>query len=502
MKKILFSVLILFVSFMTIRCGSGSETTADSRKEIRYVRKNASSEAAAKDLEALDKALAIMRTMDCSDPASWYYQGAMHWVPDTITGSNSLCESYQTMADLKTAWDNCTHSDSGEEEIHFLVWHRFYIYHFEKIVRKLSGYEEFALPYWGYTDTADTLASRTMPAFFRNNTSALFEPARLDSLNQGIPISGRATRKLSLTKLNEYHHYSLFNKNIDVAPHGAMHNYIGFGNDTTGKFRHNQVWQQNTYGMMAEVATAAFDPIFWTHHSNIDRIWQQWTNSTNGQQVLLDELKSVPWAYVFFDENGDKVQYSIDEVFDQIYNMDYDFDDTPVLPKISPKQDVKLFSLKNISLGDTIAKNLKAVSLKNARTRLSLPKTNKENLQLFSAENPKGHILLLTITVSFEKAPKGDYEVYLNLPGNIAANPESDHFAGFMTFFGANHTHGAHAGHAHHQTRKKKTFIFEISDEALDTDALNKSSFDISFFKSGGSALDDIQLENVHIIKQ
>ncbi len=500
MKKVILFALLFSCAFVFTRCGTENEST-ETQSKIRYIRKNASSEAAAKDLEALDKALAMMRSKDCSDPTSWYYQGAMHWIPDSINGTNKLCESYQTYADLKTAWDNCTHSESGDEEIHFLVWHRFYIYHFEKIVRKLSGYEEFALPYWGYTDTEDTTFSRTMPAYFRNASTALFEAARLDSLNEGIPISGRATRKLSLTKLNENHLYRFFNKNIDVAPHGAMHNYIGFGNDTTGKSRQNKVWQQNTYGMMSEVATAAFDPIFWTHHSNIDRIWQQWTNSPNGQQVLLEELKSVPWNYVFFDEDGNKVQYTIDEVFEQVYEMDYDFDDTPVSPKVSPKQDVRLFSQKNIASGDTIAKHAKAVSLKNSLTKLSLPNTNKETLQLFSAQNPKGKILVLTITVSFLKAPKGDYEVYLNLPEKEETTPESDHFAGFMTFFGADHEHSAHAAHRHHDPRKKKTFVFEISDEAIDTDALSKSAFNLTFIKSGGSAADDIQIDNVHIIK-
>ena len=66
----------------------------------RFVRKNANSVEAQSDLEAMNKALTIMREKGCTDPMSWYYQGAIHWIPDSI-GKNPLCESYSTVADLK-----------------------------------------------------------------------------------------------------------------------------------------------------------------------------------------------------------------------------------------------------------------------------------------------------------------------------------------------------------------------------------------------------------------
>ena len=87
-----------------------------------------------------------MKLKGCDDPTSWYYQAAIHWVPSHID-SNKLCESYSDWTELKMAWDECTHSHSGAEEINFLIWHRLHIWHFEKIVRKLSGKADFALPY-------------------------------------------------------------------------------------------------------------------------------------------------------------------------------------------------------------------------------------------------------------------------------------------------------------------------------------------------------------------
>lgn len=502
MKKIIYPFLFLLVLTSCKKEKEEQENSSLTQEEThRYVRKNIYSPEAQKDVEALEKALAIMKQKDCSDPLSWYYQGAMHWVPNEINGKNKLCSSYQTVADKKVAWDNCTHSKSGAEEIHFLVWHRMFTYHFEKIVRKLSGHSDFALPYWGYTNTVDSLKNRTMPEKYRDQSSTLYQSARLDSLLKGIPISGNATRKLSLTKLNENHSYSLYNSNVDQAPHGAMHNYIGYGNvKSKDKFKHNVIWQKDTPGMMSQVETAAFDPIFWVHHANIDRIWQQWTNSPNGQKVLLEELKKVPWDYVFFDENGQKVVYTIEEVVDMLYTMDYDYDDTKVYAKEIEKSNLLVFNVQDFTKGDTLSISSKKIAL-NKDIKISLPNTKGKNVRLLSKSNKKGEVLILSVTVSFTKAPEGDFEVYLNLPTNVKATPENKYFAGFMTFFGADHKHGNDHG-ANTPHRITKTFNFEITEEATDTDALNKAAFDISVLKFDGSSADDIQIDKIAVLKQ
>jgi len=493
----MYSLFVLLIVFTGCK-KENEETPLESTQNVthRYIRKNAHSPEAKKDLEALDKAIGIMKSKGCDDPLSWYYQGAIHWIPDSIAGKNKLCDSYQTSKNLKTAWDNCTHLGKGEG-IHFLVWHRMYIYHFEKIVRKLSGDNEFALPYWGYTNEQDSINQRTLPSPFRDKKSNLYQFARVDSLLNGLPISGDAVRGLDLSKLNEYTTYALYNKNINEAPHGLMHDYIGFGNDTLGKLKYNEIWQQKTDGMMAEVPTAAFDPIFWLHHSNIDRIWQQWTNSANGQQVLIDELKKAPWDYTFFDENGKKVTYTIEQVVAMLYKMDYDFDDTKVQPKNLPQNQRVVFSTQNYEKGDTLSVSSQKVGL-NKDIKISLANTKGKNVKLLGAKNKTGEMLILDITVSFTKAPKGNFEVYLNLPSNVKATPESKHFAGRMNFFGANHTHAGHKA----AKKMTKDFSFDITNEALDTDAMGKAVFNISILKFNGSKADDIKIEKIAVLKQ
>lgn len=388
----------------------------------RYVRKNIFSPDAKKDIDALNKALKIMRAKDCNDPLSWYYQGAIHWIPDTIN-NNKLCDSYHTYLDKKEAWDNCTHTPSGKEKLHFLAWHRLYIYHFEKIVRKLSGYRDFALPYWGYTNSNER--DKYMPPIFRDKNSSLYESSRFDSLNNGYPISGEIGRSLDLTKLMSYTSYDMFCYNINAAPHGAIHDYIGHGNNPEGKFFQNTITGTITEdGLMGWVPTAGFDPIFWMHHSNIDRIWQQWTNSENGKLITIEQLKSITWDYVFFDENGKKVIYTMDDLIKILYTMDYDFDDTP---------------LKSKNIGLTTARPLKIIGQASPKISVNDKITDaitiKHNANILTSSREN---VIIEIKVSFTKRPKGVYEIYVNNKSKTPSTNQKE-FAGFMTFFGADH---------------------------------------------------------------
>ena len=48
-----------------------------------------------------------------------------------------------------------------------------------------------------------------------------------------------------------------------------------------------------TGGTMGRVATAAFDPIFWSHHCMIDRIWWLWQLRHGNSGIPQDMLDTV-----------------------------------------------------------------------------------------------------------------------------------------------------------------------------------------------------------------
>jgi hypothetical protein len=473
MKKLLSTLGILFLVFLS---------SCSNESEVRYVRKNANSPEAQADVQAMEKALEIMKSKDCNDPTSWYYQAAIHWVPEQID-SNKLCESYSDWTELKMAWDECTHSNSGAEEINFLIWHRIYIWHFEKIVRNLSGKEDFALPYWGYTNYNN--ADKIMPAEWRNTNSSLYEHARVESLNAGKPIFGAARRAIdgSYPKLMEITDYQTFNSNLDRGIHGTMHNYIGMGNHIHAIY-YNRIMQKNSLtGLMSQVPTAAFDPIFWAHHSNIDRIFQKWLNSPNGQKITLQQLKDNPWKYQFFDENGKSVVYTPEEVLAIIYNMDYDYDDTKVyLNESAP----------NAQIGSK-----QIIAFSNPNTPIEGEVTKVGTLK--SPSNYNEEKTLLEISATFEETPMGVYEVYINHPEGNPYETSDRTFVGIMSFFGAGH------GDPRNKTCLKGCCSPVSEDGKLMTvfkyELNTSSSYDIIIYKKDGEEVDGLEINKIAIRK-
>ena len=507
---------ILFLALVLGACTSKKEEGESSGavgSAEKFVRKNAHSEEAKADLEAMEKAFEIMREAGCTEPISWYYQGAIHMVPlptDDSTDEqpklpNPLCESFQFNASqLKTAWANCTHfGDDNAVELNFLLWHRLYIWHLEQIIRELSGKKDFALPYWAYTDKKDSLLNRTLPAPFRNPKSTLFEKARYQDLNDGKSIEDRYAYKLNLNHLFEYQDFASFAKNIDHVPHGFMHNYTGGvqpGQKPSIYF--NSIYNNKIgSGLMAEVSSAGFDPIFWLHHANIDRIWQQWTNSDNGKEVCLDSLLKYPWpTYTFFDGKGKQVNYTIEEVYKIIYNgMDYTYDDTEVkgrsnMTECKPNLKAQGTPIKEVTPGKSSIK----VS-KNATEHLLVNNVfNSPTLLKAASGSTHRYYLTFEVEIPVKKPLRGTYEVYLNLPNSVKQIPSDKYFCGFMNFFGANHEHHHHAGHDAHTGPRYKKFRFDVTDEIKDTDAFNKKEFKLTFADLGEDVL---TIRNVQIVK-
>jgi len=505
-----------FYQFLTIvalgalmsSCGGGgrtgsadsTSTTPDTAVHIRY---NVNSPKGLLALAAMDKALKIMRNIDCSDPTSWYYQGAIHWVPDSIPTTNPLCPSYTHKAQLKPSWDNCTHFlANGGAEINFLIWHRLYIYHFENIVRKLSGDKSFALPYWAYTNTTDTVANRTLNLLLRTKGSGLYTASRYDSLNRGFPLSGAIIPALDLTVLNQNTDLVTYSNQINAAPHGAMHNYIGAGNDETYMI-YNEIYQK-VYdgGLMANVPSAGFDPVFWLHHSNIDRIWQQWTNSANGQRITLEDLKAHPFPYNFFDENGKPVSYTPEEIIKIIYNLNYRFDDTPMgtTPTEDAQKTKPSVMLSAAIQTDTIVKKDVSKTITGKSLIFTVPNQHKQNIALMTTKNSAGKhkTVIVKLTVTVAKEPRGIYQVYINLPKGTAPNPKGNYFAGFMTFFGASH-HAA-MNMPGMESEPEMTFYFDLTDEFAKTAALSKDNLSVSILNNSGKGLGNFTVKSITVI--
>jgi len=76
----------------------------------------------------------------------------------------------------------------------------------------------------------------------------------------------------------DIHHFSY---EMEDMIHNCMHDYIGGAVDEedTVKAIYNRIYQaadKSLQGLMADVPSAGFDPIFFLHHANLDRLWMKW----------------------------------------------------------------------------------------------------------------------------------------------------------------------------------------------------------------------------------
>ena len=498
-----------------------------------YTRYEAHSAEGKADLASLQTALAQMRALGCQDPISWYYQGAVHWIPTaqgSITGlqeDNPLCPYYsgfanqdEVVAKLLASWDNCTHApnQAGQSSmVHFLPWHRLFIYHFEKIVRDLSGDDNFALPYWGYISLFDDALPDaellTMPVELRDSGSSLYEAARLASLQAGEPINETLAQQFLLDAVEGLRRQSVyldFDRQIDGAPHGFMHSYIGGAYN--GETFFNSIYNRdNENGLMANVPSAGFDPVFWLHHSNIDRLWAQWTNET-GVLVTEQELAQVSWPYQFFEPDGTIKGYTMPEVSDITYDLDYNYDDVPTLKPESiltpPSNRSRLIAQAQKTLlgvqqvqetvdADHLLKQTIPLGTNLVNRIASFRSSNNARVAPFSQPH-----YTLEVKVTYTGRPTGIYEVYLNLPDNEntmrtenAMKDIKTYFAGGISFFVLESDRPT-----------TKTFQFDVTNELLlqsqSRRGIDPNKVSISIRKQGGSEDDDVKIESIALFLQ
>ncbi len=158
----------------------------------------------------------------------------------------------------------CRHGSPG-----FLTWHRAYLVAYETAL--MCQRPNVALPYWDWSSKATV----GVPAACRNPTyvnrdgdtvpNPLYsgpKPAALGggmtSRKPSIDSTSFASQATSAQSALGATTFSQFQSQIN-GPHGSVHVNVG--------------------GDMSAVSSAGFDPIFYLHHANVDRLWAQWQST-------------------------------------------------------------------------------------------------------------------------------------------------------------------------------------------------------------------------------
>jgi tyrosinase len=146
----------------------------------------------------------------------------------------------------------------------FLAWHRAYLYFFERALQDLVP--GVTLPWWDWTDQAQSIPPAYAQEQADGQANPLFSsPIQPSGRQPGGPDhTARAPGDPQAPPLPDAHavetaldlpQFVDFQQQVEDL-HDGVHIWVG--------------------GTMSDVPTAAYDPLFWAHHTMIDRIWRLW----------------------------------------------------------------------------------------------------------------------------------------------------------------------------------------------------------------------------------
>jgi tyrosinase len=395
---------------------------------------------------------AVSRMMNGSlypeqNPLSWTFQWYTHWVKEPPGMSSELNRIYPQpnaphRALAQQMWETCQ-AHGGENEDFFLPWHRMYVYYFELIVRQISYEPSFTLPYWNYSNPAQA----AIPPEFAVTTSPLYRQTRNPGVNTGnkIPANLVALSALQDKTYSASGASGGFCADLDFGLHGNVH-----------------VWVGNSSQGMGTVPWAANDPIFWMHHSNIDRLWASW-NKGNCKNPTASAWLNQP--FVFSDLSGNKVVATVKN-FNDIAQLGYTYDafeaascPTRIVGGFNPALLAVLASQVAVTRAPL---RLNLTPPKPAAGLTARPLALREQVK---ALGPEKNVYLVLKDVHADAAPGVHYDVYLDLPQGATPSLDSPNYVGTINFFGVTMMKDKMA------SMKPRTFSLDVTDKVKGLEA-------------------------------
>ncbi|HEX6747609.1 MAG TPA: tyrosinase family protein [Longimicrobium sp.] len=379
------------------------------------------------EIDELRKAVTAMQSRPSTNPLSWAYQAAIH--------GTYASGSY-------TAWNTCQHGS-----YFFLSWHRMYLYYFDRILRAASSSQKLVQPYWPYEPNAN----RAIPTPYRNPAStsnSLYVSQRGPGINDGAELPVSSVDHCTAYSLIPFlpatgqppsssfgggivsvpTHFASVYGQLELVPHNRVHSSVG--------------------GWMGDPNTAAQDPLFWTHHCNVDRLWEGWLALGGGRANPTGNSTWMNTAFTFFDvsSTGTPVQVTLKgaQILDIVAQLNYRYDALPVYQCTSlriVRRQLVLSAphLPPLSAVEPMAVAAQGATLGSAPVSVELAVSGGLR-EALSAGGAGRRIELRLEGIRVDRNPGVAYHIYLGLaPGEAprTLDPENPHpaYIGTLDFF-------------------------------------------------------------------
>jgi hypothetical protein len=331
----------------------------------------------------------------------------------TRPGMSGLTRQDQSNADEQATWCKCQHGNDS-----FPTWHRMYLYYFEQVLQAAAGDANLRLPFFDYETNAQ------IPLVYREGTqtaNSLRVDNRQSALNAGTasidPAFTSTTAAMAQTA------YTRFREEMEGTPHGAVHCALGV--------------QSCPSGYMGFVPSAGNDPIFYSHHANIDRLYECWLKVSPGSRLPTDPAV-LNATFTFVDGSGALVTRRAGDML-TTKGLGYSYPAGGGCPasaaSAQDNEGVQTVRAAPRAVGEFPATG--AVRLERGVTRVPVA-VHPDVRERLTAEGPGNPRSLLVIDgLTFDQAPQVSYKVFIEGTNGRRA------LAGTIHFFGlAAHDHG------------------------------------------------------------
>ncbi|XVF40539.1 hypothetical protein PTKIN_Ptkin01aG0121900 [Pterospermum kingtungense] len=376
--------------------------------------------------------------------------------------------SFKQQANVHCAYCNGAYDQVGFPEqdlqVHFswlfFPFHRLYLYFYERILGKLIGDEDFALPFWNW----DAPNGMPIPAIYTNPISPLYDekrnvdhqPPKLvdldyngtdeESTKKDQVISNLKVmyRQMVSAKTPTLFHGEAYRAGdspspgmgaIENIPHTPIHRWCGD--------------KRQTYSEdMGNFYSAGRDPLFYAHHSNVDRMWSIWKSLPGKKRNDFTDTDWLDASFLFYDENKNLVRCKVRDCLDtKTLGYDYQRVEIPWLrTKPSPKKFAK--KGKKHQHGQAIAAEAKSTKsvIRNVfpivldkTVSIEIPRPKKSRSKLEKEEEEE---VLVIENIQLQRDVAVKFDVYINDEDDNEPTVEDSEFAGSFTNLPHNHNQG------------------------------------------------------------
>jgi tyrosinase len=355
---------------------------------------------------------------------------------DLMKGGQVPNDHFRWEAQAKIHADWCPHRNWF-----FLPWHRAYLDYFERVIRTVSGDDNFVLPYWNWTKDPQ------VPAAFWGAGNPLFDSTRGIGSDEAMPAE--AVGKDAIDTILALSDFELFGSarstrqrqatgegQLEETPHDTVHGTI--------------------LGNMGRVPLSALDPIFWLHHANLDRLWEQW-NRAGHKNTSDPAWTDFAFTNNFYDVQGTPVPGVKVSELDSTSKRGYRYDDQPEV--VSAPMLVSNFKTLD-------ALSFKTINTETAKRGLPLAARIRPTSEFFVAAReaaapvkPEREKQVIRLVISDVTPPKENgalVRVFVNCPYLSVDTPTNDpHYVGSFSFFDV----GAHVEEDH----GKSAYTFDLT---------------------------------------